>query len=78
MEDEAVTVRILQLEHPAAWKCHDFHGDFHASRAGRVKGGVEIRHFKSQGEESVEKSGVKGPTPAQYLLEDIIRIESIV
>ena len=46
------------LEHPAGWKFHDFHGDFHAGRAGRVKGGVEIRHLKSQGEGRLTGHGV--------------------
>jgi hypothetical protein len=58
VEDDAIAVWILQLEHPAGWKFHDFHGDFHAGRAGRVKGGVEIRHLKSQGERRLAGHGV--------------------
>jgi hypothetical protein len=42
------------LEHPAAWKFHDFHCDFHAGRSG----GVEIRQPKSQGERRLSVHGV--------------------
>ena len=41
-----------------AWKFHDFRDNFHAGRAGRVKGGVEIRHLKSQGERRLAGDGV--------------------
>jgi hypothetical protein len=53
--ERKLTYRRIDSQHPAAWKFHDFHGDFHAGRAGRVKGGVEI---KSQGERRLAGEGV--------------------